>query len=704
MAVLEKIRSKTVFLIVIIGLALFAFVISDFIGRGKFSGGVPSAIGSVNGEDIPIGPFREQVENAQRQYAGAGSAWVAQQIWKQNVQQTLLNQQVEKLGLSVEKEQILAILEKSELGKDPNFTNEFGVFDANKFTAYIANIKSSNPQAYAQWKLQENAIVQETKMQMYFSLIGAGLGVTKAEAEIDYAQEKDMADINYVALPYSTIDDKSINVSDSEIEQYIKKHEKQFKQEAYRNIQYVVINERPSAEDIQKEKEATLQYLRPEIVFNAKTNKNDTIASFATVKNVREYVNRRSNVPFDSLFVKKSDLPVMYADTLFNLPIGKVFGPYEDGNTVKLSRMLAKEMNGAVNVSHILVAYEGSQGANPALKRTKEEAKARAEELLTQAKTPEANFDILAITSSDDPSVQRRGANLGYITKGQMVKPFEEFAFNNPAGTVGVVETDYGFHVIKVIDKVNTVQLATIVHNIEPSDKTINELFSKVTKFEMDVNEKPKEFGAIAKKSDLSVLRGDYLHINDDNIPGLGSNRPLVKWLFEKDTKIGDVKMFNSNSNYVVAQLVKKGEEGISSVADVRDIVKPILIKQKKAEILKGKAKGGNLEAIASANKTEIKTANGLTMKSAIITNEGREPRVVGAAFGLKQGATSKPIEGERGVYVIKLNSLQVATPPINYRPYAKAIETQRLSGAIDEVLNALESTAKIKNNLSTFY
>ncbi len=366
--------------------------------------------------------------------------------------------------------------------------------------------------------------------------------------------------------------------------------------------------------------------------------------------------------------------------------------------------MVAKEMNGAVNVSHILVAYEGSQGANPALKRTKEEAKARAEELLTQAKTPEANFDILAITSSDDPSVQRRGANLGYITKGQMVKPFEEFAFNNPAGTVGVVETDYGFHVIKVIDKVNTVQLATIVHNIEPSDKTINELFSKVTKFEMDVNEKPKEFGAIAKKSDLSVLRGDYLHINDDNIPGLGSNRPLVKWLFEKDTKIGDVKMFNSNSNYVVAQLVKKGEEGISSVADVRDIVKPILIKQKKAEILKGKAKGGNLEAIASANKTEVKTANGLTMKSAIIANEGREPRVVGAAFGLKQGTTSKPIEGERGVYVIKLNSLQVAAPPINYRPYAKAIETQRLSGAIDEVLNALESTAKIKNNLSTFY
>ena len=705
MAVLEKIRSKTVFLIAIIGLALFAFIISDFIGKGRFSNHTPNEIGSVNGEEVPIDAFRQQVENATRQANGqVSSIEAAKYVWEQNVQQILLNQQIEKLGLSVEKDQILAILAKTPLAQNPQFVNEYGVFDANKFTNYLATLKNTNPQAYAQWKMQEDAIIEDAKQRMYFSLIRAGLGVTNAEAEMEYHQEKDLADISYVALQYSSIDDKSVKVTDSEIQDYIKKHEKQFKQEAYRNIQYIVVSEKPSQTDIETEKESLLKLLQPEVVFNSKTNKNDTIAGFAKTKNIKDFVDRHSDVPYDSTFVNKDNLRSSYADTLFNLPVGKVFGPYEEDGSLKLSRMIAKQPGGAVKASHILIAYAGSQAATPNTTRTKEEAKAKAEELLAQAKVAGADFAQLARENSEEPGAVYSAGDLGFFSKGGMVKPFEEFAFNNAVGTIGIVETAFGFHVVKVTDKAEAVNIATISRKVDPSEATINSLFSKVTNFEMKAAQNPKEFANIAKKSELSVLRADNLHKNDDQIIGLGSNRSIVQWLFQKDTKIGDIKKFTSGGNYIVAQLVKQGEEGISSVQEAAPMVKPILIREKKAAILKEKAKGNSLEAIASANKTEVKSAANLIMKNPTIIGEGREPKVVGAAFGLKQGQLSKPIDGENAVYVIQLTSATVAPALDNYKTYAETVEKLRTDRAAQGILKSLESTATIKENLSLFY
>ena len=705
MAVLEKIRSKTVFLIAIIGLALFAFIISDFIGKGRFSNHTPNEIGSVNGEEVPIDAFRQQVENATRQANGqVSSIEAAKYVWEQNVQQILLNQQIEKLGLSVEKDQILAILAKTPLAQNPQFVNEYGVFDANKFTNYLATLKNTNPQAYAQWKMQEDAIIEEAKQRMYFSLIRAGLGVTNTEAEMEYHQEKDLADISYVALQYSSIDDKSVKVTDSEIQDYIKKHEKQFKQEAYRNIQYIVVSEKPSQTDIETEKESLLKLLQPEVVFNSKTNKNDTIAGFAKTKNIKDFVDRHSDVPYDSTFVNKDNLRSSYVDTLFNLPVGKVFGPYQEDGSLKLSRMIAKQPGGAVKASHILIAYAGSQAATPNTTRTKEEAKAKAEELLAQAKAAGADFAQLARENSEEPGAVYSAGDLGFFSKGAMVKPFEEFAFNNAVGTIGLVETAFGFHVVKVTDKAEAVNIATISRKVDPSEATINSLFSKVTNFEMKAAQNPKEFANIAKKSELSVLRADNLHKNDDQIIGLGSNRSIVQWLFQKDTKIGDIKKFTSGGNYIVAQLVKQGEEGISSVQEATPMVKPILIREKKAAILKEKAKGNSLEAIASANKTEVKSAANLIMKNPTIIGEGREPKVVGAAFGLKQGQLSKPIDGENAVYVIQLTSATVAPALDNYKTYAETVEKLRTDRAAQGILKSLESTATIKENLSAFY
>ncbi|MDO5105439.1 peptidylprolyl isomerase [Capnocytophaga sp.] len=705
MAVLEKIRNRTVFLIAIIGLALFAFIISDFIGSGRFSNSNPTEMGTVNGEDVSIDAFRYQVEaTVQNSNGQASTIEAAKYVWEQNVRSILLKQQFEKLGLSVEKDQILSVLAKSPLAQSPEFTNEFGVFDPSKFVNYLATLKANNPQAYQQWKAQEDALIESAKQQMYFGLIRAGLGVTNAEAEIAYHQEQDKADIKFVTLPYSSIADSTITVSDSEIKSYISKHEKQFKQEAFRNIQYIVVNEKASDADVQASKDALNKLLAPEIVFNAQTNANDTIAGFATTNRVREFVDKHSDTPYDSLFVTKSELSGVYADTLFTLPIGKVFGPYEEGGVLKLSRMIAKEANGAVKASHILIPYAGSQAAAQNVTRTKEEAQTKAQEILALARAADADFAALARENSEEPGAAYSAGDLGFFTKGRMVKPFEEFVFGNPTGTIDIVETDFGIHVVKITDKADAVQIANITRKIEPSEATVNELFSKVSKFEIDALADVKNFGEVAKKSDLSVLRADNLKKNDEYIIGLGNNRAIVQWLFQEDTKVGDIRKFTYGGNYVVAQLTKKAEAGISSVQDAAPFVKPILIRQKKAEILAEKAKGGSLDAVASANKTEVKTATGLTMNNPTIIGEGREPKVVGTAFALKQGQVSKPIEGENGVYVVEVTSAVKAPAMNDYKSYGKTLETLKLSRASEEVFNALKNSADIKENLSLFY
>ncbi|CEN51168.1 peptidylprolyl isomerase [Capnocytophaga canimorsus] len=706
MAILEKIRNRTVFLIVIIGLALFAFVISDVISSRGGGMNHPTEIGKVNGKEISTESFRFQVENLLRSVGGNATTMQAvNRVWDENVRNIVLNQQFEKLGLSVEKDQILSVLSKNQaIAQNPEFQNEFGVFDASKFVNYIAMLKSSNPALYEQWRMQEEGIVEMAKQQTYFNLIRSGLGVTQAEAEMAYHQENDKADIKYVTLQYSSIADSTINVSDKDIKAYIKKHEKEFEREAYRNIQYVVVNEMASEQDKQAIKDELVALLQPSIVYNSQTKSNDTISGFAKTNRVADFVAKNSQLPYDSLFVGKSQLPVAFADTLFALPKGAIYGPYEDAGYYKISRMIDKQANGSVEASHILIAYQGSQAANPNTSLTKEQAKAKAEELLAKAKVKDADFATLARENSDDPSASIRGGDLGFFQRGMMVKPFEDFAFSNPIGYMGVVETDFGFHVIKITNKAEAVKLATIAQKIEASDATANELFTKVTRFEMDANEDVKNFGAVASKSELSVLRADNLNANDEYIIGLGNNRQIVQWAFTKDTKVGEIKRFQTPTGYVVAQLTKKAEKGISTTEEAAPFVKPILIRQKKAELLAEKMKGASLEEIASANKTQVQSANALTMNNPIIIGVGREPKVVGAAFGLKSGQVSKPIEGENGVYVVEVSSTQPATALSEYKAFAQSIENLRTGRASQEVYNALLKASDIEDNRSSIY
>ncbi|HLT50968.1 MAG TPA: peptidylprolyl isomerase, partial [Arenibacter sp.] len=389
-------------------------------------------------------------------------------------------------------------------------------------------------------------------------------------------------------------------------------------------------------------------------------------------------------------------------DTLMALPKGSIYGPYRDGDFYKVSKMLDRRPNGSVKASHIIIAYEGAQNANPAITRTKEEAEKKAKELLGEAKANSEIFAQLARDNSDGPAASN-GGDLGYFQEGIMVAPFNDFAFKNPTGTIGMVETDFGFHVVKIDDKRDVVQIGTLVREIETSDETINTLFAEATQFEMETIS-GKEFTATAKENSYVVRPVNKIKEMDENLPGLSAQRSIVQWAFNEDTELGEIKRFNLNNGYAVVQLTAKYKAGLMSAEDASFLVLPKIRKEKKAAQIIAANKGKAMDAFAKDNNVTATTASALTMKSNTIPGAGAEPYVVGTAFALAQGATSNLIEGGTGVYMVEVTKKEDAPNLDNYSTYANNLQVTAAGRVEMNVYNALKEASEIEDNRAAFY
>lgn len=705
MAVLENIRKRTTVLILIIGLALFAFVISGVFTSSNFGGEkVGSSVAEINGNEISIDEFRQKVEAASRRVGPTVSSMqLTNQVWEREVRSAILGEQFEELGIGIEQDQIIDFLKTTGYAQNPEFQNENGIFDPNRFRQTVADWKVNNPPQYDAWLQTEEEIIQLAKEQTYFNLIKAGVGATLKEGELDYKLANEKMDIKYVRVPYTSIADSTITVTKSEISDYVSKHKEDFKQEPARDIQYVYFEEKPSAADDIAVKEEITKLLEDTVEYNAQTDRNDTLRGFRNTTNMVAFLDRNSDVKFDTIFKAKKDLSPSVADTLMSLSVGEIYGPYKEGGSYKISKMMDRKPNGSVKSSHILLTYEGATRANPEIKRTKEEAEAKANELLKEAKKTGVIFSELARENSDGPSAPN-GGDLGYFQKGVMVPKFNDFAFGNPVGTIGLVETDFGFHVIKIDDKEDVVQLASLSREIVPSEETINTLFADATKYEMETIENESSFSEIAKKSEYTVRPVNKLKQLDENLPGLGTQRNIVQWSFNNDTEVGDIKRFNINNGYAVVQLTGSYKEGLMSPEDASARVLPIIRKERKAAQIIASNKGKTMDAIAKDNNTSVSTASALTVKSPTIPGAGSEPVVVGTAYGMKEGETSGLIEGGTGVFMIQIVKRTEAPKLDNYSTYANTLKSNAANSVNNAVYNALKEASEIKDKRATFY
>lgn len=700
MAVLQKIRQRSGLLLLAIGFALLAFVVQDLFTKGFKS--QSKDVGTINGKDISFEEFRIKVANAEK--SGQNGQPVSQiqaanQMWDQEVAIALISDQFEKAGIRTSENNIIEIFKKDpNIGQNPAFLNQLGKFDLAKFKEFF---KSNPEQAKAFQDRQTDAEIN-AKYQVYSTMIKAGLYATNADGKFKYKLEADKINFDYVSVLYSTVKDSDVKVTDADILEYMKKNEKRFKSEETREIEYVLIEDKPSASDEAEMKAKINGLLAGSVVYNKETGVNDTLPSFKAAANVAEFVGENSDKPYDSTYVSKQELPAEHADNLFALPAGEIYGPYINGNYYCLSKAMGRKAGAKAKASHVLISWEGTKVPSKKEKRTKEQAKAKADVLLAQALANPTSFMMLALTNSDDSSAQQ-GGDLGYFAPGQMVKPFNDFVFNSPVGKIGLVETEFGYHIINVTDKQDAIRLATVAQKIEPSEVTTNEIYTKATKFEMDANSN-KDFAAVAKAAKLTVNPAVKAKAMDEAFGVVGNQRQIVKWAYTSDTNIGDVKRFEVvNVGNVIARLKKINEKGLMTVEDAKPSVEGILKNKKKAEKIIAKMKGASLEAIAAANATTVQNAPAASVENSVLANVGAEPKVVGAAFGTPANKVSAPIEGNSGVYVVKAKSLTKAPKLPKYDDYVAKLKAANAQGA-GRVFPALKNDAKIDDNRLEFY
>jgi parvulin-like peptidyl-prolyl isomerase len=698
MAVLNKIRQRSVFLIIIIALALFSFVLADVIRNGGFSSSKSqTTVATVNGKDIPRQEFAEKVDAYQRQVGpNVSSTQAMNAVWDRQLRTTLLGEQYEALGLTVENDELNDAL-NTGLADNPTFQDENGFYSEAKLKEYVASIKS-NPTLYGQWSTYIDDIKNGILETKYMNMVKGGLVSTIAEGEQQYRFENDKINIEYIYMPFASVADDEVPVTDAEIQKYVKDHPKEFEVKAQVDIQYVTFSEEPSEEDSNEAETNLAKFLAP-----SKNEFGEDVAAFSSVENNEEFVNANSDQQYIDRWMYNKGLSAALKDTVPSMKEGDVYGPYKVDNTYRLSKVLAtRQLPDSVKSRHILIPT----GLNPtdSISRTDVQAKKTADSILAIVKRNRSKFPELVISmSSDKGSVEKEG-RYDWYTYNTMVTPFRDFTFEGKTGDIGIAKTQFGYHIIEIEGQKNlqrVTKVATIIKEVEASEATLNSTFSKAANFEVTAK---KNWDEAITSQDLQAKPVNKIGELDANIPGIGQNRRIVNWAFNEDTEVGDVTKEKTDTGYVIVQLTRKSEKGLMSVADASAKVTPILRNKKKAEILRKKATGATLQEVATSAGVTVQNATALTMAAPTIPGAGTEPAVVGAAFGTEEGQETGLIDGKLGVFKVRVLKMEPAPELGNYASFAKEVNDAIIPQMNNNVYQALKKSAKIEDNRATFY
>ena len=595
MAILGQIRKRSIFLIIVIGMALFAFVISGvFTSNGGFSSNQP--VGEINGEEIDYEMFNLMVEQAQTVY-GLNTTQAVNVAWDQGIKNQALNQELDKLGIDAGKNQLELILSRDEsIILNPLFQNEIGLFDFNKFSTYISQLKTSNPSVYNSWKIQEENIITLAKQNIYFDLIKSSVMSTNVESKIQYHLENDKVNIQYLRIPYDSVPDSIINIKDSEVLSYMKKHRDKYEVEESKEIEYIVIPDVASALD-EDNIRVNLEQLRSGFnQLNRVTNSTEFIEGFDTVKNYSEFIDIYSEVSWDSIYRTKQELSSNFSDILFGLREGQVFGPYKDGNFYKISRMIDKKRE----------------------------------------------------------------------------------------------------------DNLNKVLIADVVKEIIPSNESSNENYRKASQAEFDANN-----NLVLNYSDADLVINEFESFEsfDEGLPSINNSRQVIKWIYEKGSRVGDVKRFDLTDGYIVAKITDLNKKRLPSIEDIREEISQILSRNKKFKYLTDKYKKNvNIDNIAEEFGLEIENASAVTQYDPILVGAGVEPYIIGSSFSLDIDEVSDLLKGNSGVFIVKLLSKDFATEVDLVQEISNSLTSQELERIATLIIEVIESKAEIVDNRSFYY
>ncbi|MGJ1418080.1 SurA N-terminal domain-containing protein [Sphingobacterium spiritivorum] len=703
MGLMTFLRNRAGLIVTVIGIAIVAFLLGDVVRTGApFWASTQNQVGSVNGESISYPDFNVQVEQASamfQQQMGGGSLtpqmknYAVQQVWNQFVTKEILKQEVEKIGLSVGKDELNALVN----GPNPSyqivqaFTNpQTGQFDKAQLNMFLSRLKSEGtPEMQQQWEMLLEGVRDERMGTKYTNLLNNSIYVTSLEANDDYIQRNKLANFKYVLLDYSSIKDADIKLTDADYKEYYDENKNAFKNpEETRSIEYVLVDGRPN----QRDTAATLAVVQ-KLKADLAASTNDSL--FASVN---------SDTKYPYTYLKKGQVSPALDSVLFNAPVGATVGPFLSNGVYEIAKIKDATFSpDSVKASHILL--------NPTAEGGVDKAKAKADSIKNLIAKGEA-FGPLAIQFSQDEGSKANGGDLGTFGRGRMVPEFDKAVFEGKTGDVLIVNSQFGVHIVKIEKQVGNskvVKAAIVDKAISSGKETIDAAYAKANSFFSALDK--DNFKAVATKQGLKDATAKRVTAMDNTLDGNEVPRELLRWAFE--AKKGDVtdKVYETDHTFIVARLADIQPKGILPLeaikADietpVRNLVKARQLKEKAENALKG---ASSIDQVGQKlGKSPIQVEN-IVLANPVIPGVALENAVVGTVFGLQPNKPSTAIKGNQGVYVVQVNGFvnpknQVAT---EIKAQQKQLIASKAQRSWNSIFKALQDKAKIDDNRIRFF
>lgn len=686
MVKLEHIRNRSGLLLFVIGIAMLAFILTDLLSsQNPGRGNIDMVVGVVGNEEIDYQNFEQRVQQnfeSQRQSnPNIDINQVRNTVWNQMLRETIMDKEYAALDLEVSSEELFDMIQ----GPNPYttvkqaFSNpETGEFDRARLLQFLKEDINNDEsgQTKQQWLNFENAIRKERQNNKYNSLVASGLFVSDWQANLDKQYQSEIRNVSYVQIPFTTIPDSLIDVSDADLTNYIKENSEQYQQEASREVEYVVFNVSPSDDD----KKDAFQWM-------------ESIKSDFQDSNDDELFVRKNSDVFNRVqFVSETNLSDN-DQQLIQSSVGSVKGPYSlSRNTLRLSKLVdISSRPDSVQARHILVSGVNAQNRIDSLKTLIEQGQ---------------SFSTLAKAFSEDPGSGSNGGDLGWFAEGVMVSPFNDVCFTSSKGELSVVNTQFGTHLIEVTERSKSSKKYKIAHldrQIVYSNTTYQQVFAQAGKFAAE-NSTYDQFNESSINENLSKRLADGLLESTNTIAGLENPRELIRWAYA--AKLGDVSdVFEFSSKIVVACLTAIKKEGLSDLDDVRATITPIVKNKMKSELLLNElSELSTLDEVASNYGLSIKQVQGLNFSTNQVPDLGNEPRFVGVSFALEEGKTSSAFATSRSVCMIKVDKVITAPEGADFSANKQSLMSTLKNRSSFQSYQALQKLIEVTDNRADFY
>ncbi len=709
MAVIGQIRKHSGLLVVVIGVALAAFVLGDFL---QFSPQTPeTSVGKIDGTEIHIQQFNDRVLEAlqnRRDQLPEGQRLspqeefqIRQQVWSGFVEDIIMGNQYEQIGLTVTSDEITEAFVSDQPHRlvqqsfrDPNT----GGFDPETVRNFIRNLTQQTPDTRRRFRTLERLVEEDLLRTKFRNLLTSNYHIPEAFAKFDHQTRNKSADIRFVAPRYTDVADTLVNVTDRHLRDYYNEFRHNYKQDESRSIDYVIFEVVPSDEDRAAAKDDV------EHSYRLLQQANDPLVLMYSVSDTR----------IDTTFKRESELPLRIASELFNAEIGTIMPPFVENDVYRVAMLIDRQQRpDSIRMSQILISYETAPAGFGINDRTEDEASALVDSLINVLRRNPNRYDDFAVRFSDYPGAEDDKGEIGWIIDGdQSMANFYNQGLALSINEPGRMETALGFHILMVKEKTQPVEKAKVgimTRSIEPSSETYRNVFSQASRF-ASTSRTISQFNEEADNLGLNKRSADRLSQMANRIPGVENRaRQIITWAFSESTRPGAVSsIFEDENQFIVAAIREAHAEGYQPFDEVKEQIRPLVLNRLKGDFLINKINGLNINDLGQlANHFNIKvdTVANLTFSARNLAGFGREAEVIGRVFTLEPQQLSPPIKGTSAVFVVKVDRFNEPAELTDFTS-AKFQLRNAFNSRVnnDAYLRALENNADIVDNRIRFF